>query len=91
MTKDEGKGASASSGSSSAIRFPERRRESIPFIPFTFFGPGGIDPMPMRPPLIDLVEVNLAHYRVSADHKHALFLTAQPTPWVSGAKEGDSD
>ena len=70
---------------------PMRRGETIPFIPFTFFGPGGIDPMPLRPPLIDLVEVNLAHYRVSADHKHALFLTAQPTPWVTGAKEGDSE
>ena len=70
---------------------PMRRGESIPFIPFTFFGPGGIDPLPLRPPLIDLVEVNLAHYRVSADHKHALFLTAQPTPWVTGAKEGESE
>ena len=70
---------------------PMRRGAVIPFIPFTFFGPGGIDPMPLRPPLIDLVEVNLAHYRVSADHKHALFLTAQPTPWVTGAKEGDSE
>ena len=69
---------------------PLRRGAAIPFIPFTFFGPGGLDPMPLRPPLIDLVEVNLAHYRVSADHKHALFLTAQPTPWVTGAKEGDS-
>ena len=69
---------------------PERRGAAIPFIPFTFFGPGGIDPMPLRPPLIDLVEVNLAHYRVSADQKHALFLTAQPTPWVTGAKEGDA-
>ena len=66
---------------------PRRRGEVIPFIPFTFFGPGGIGSMPMRPPLIDLVEVNLAHYRVSADHKHALFLTAQPTPWVTGADE----
>ena len=46
--------------------------------------------MPMRPPLIDLVEVNLAHYRVSADHKHALFLTAQPTPWAVGVK-GETD
>ena len=47
--------------------------------------------MPLRPPLIDLVEVNLAHYRVSADHKHALFLTAQPTPWVTGVKDVSSE
>ena len=65
---------------------PLRRGETIPFIPFTFFGPGGIDPGPLRPPLIDLVEVNLAHYRVTADQKHSLFLTGQPTPWVAGAK-----
>ena len=70
---------------------PLRRGAAIPFIPFTFFGPGGIDPMPLRPPLIDLVEVNLAHYRVSADHKHALFLTAQPTPWVTGVKDANPE
>ena len=70
---------------------PVRRGETIGFIPFTFFGSGGVDPMPKRPPLIDLVEVNMAHYRVSADQKHALFLTAQPTPWVTGAQKNEDD
>lgn len=37
-----------------------------------------------KPPFLDLVNVNLAHWRNSADYEHALYLTAQPTPWVAG-------
>lgn len=32
-----------------------------------------------KPPLIDIADVNLAHYRNSADHEESLFLTGQPT------------
>ena len=38
-----------------------------------------------KPPLLDLCNVNLAHWRVSADYYWSLFLTSQPTPWVAGA------
>ena len=38
-----------------------------------------------KPPFLDLVNVNLAHWRNSADYEHALYLTAQPTPWVAGS------
>ena len=37
-----------------------------------------------RPPLLDLVDVNLSHYMGSADREHALHWSALPTPWVSG-------
>ena len=53
-------------------------------IPFVFFNPYDHRPEPSKPPFIDLCNMNLAHYRNSADYEHALYLTAQPTPWVAG-------
>lgn len=38
-----------------------------------------------KPPFLDLVNVNLAHWRVSADYYWSLYLTSQPTPWIAGA------
>ncbi len=40
-----------------------------------------------KPPLIDLVDVNLSHYRNSADYEHGLHWTALPTPWFSGLND----
>ena len=57
---------------------PKRRGVALDFIPFAL-------PWTLPiPPLLDLVEVNLSHYRGSADLKHGLHMTALPTPWVSG-------
>lgn len=39
---------------------------------------------PTKPPIIDLVNTNLSHYRNSADYEHGLHLTALPTPWAAG-------
>lgn len=63
---------------------PLRLKEPLNFIPFSL--PWGIS----TPPLIDLVDVNLSHYRGSADLKHGLHFTALPTPWISG-QVGSSD
>jgi hypothetical protein len=68
---------------------PTRRGEPLDFIPFYFFGPDGIGPDVQPPPLSDLVEVNLAHYRGSADLKHGLHYTALPTPYVCGYNGSD--
>lgn len=54
-------------------------------IPFVFINPYDLRPDVEKPPFLDLVDVNLGHYRNSADYEHALFLTAQPTPYVTGA------
>lgn len=54
-------------------------------IPFVFINPYDLRPDVEKPPMLDLVDVNLALYRNSADYEHALFLTSQPTPWVAGA------
>jgi hypothetical protein len=39
------------------------------------------------PPLLDLVDVNIAHYRNSADYEHGLHWTALPTPYFSGLSD----
>jgi hypothetical protein len=66
-----------------------RRGDSLTFVPFIFFGPIACGPDIVNPPLIDLADVNLGHWRNSVDHEHGLHLVALPTPWVAGAK-GDS-
>jgi hypothetical protein len=63
---------------------PLRKGEPLDYIPFQFFGPASLTPSIDKPPLLDLVEVNLSHYRTSADHEHGAHLTSLPTPWVSG-------
>jgi len=40
---------------------------------------------PRRIGLSDLADVNLSHYRTSADREHSLFWVSQPTAWTSGA------
>lgn len=37
--------------------------------------------------LVDMVNVNLSHYRTSADLEHGRHLTALPTPWVCGVAD----
>lgn len=58
--------------------------ETLSAIPFFFLNSRDTKPRVSKPPSLDLANVNLAHYRNSADYEHALYLCAQPTPWVSG-------
>jgi hypothetical protein len=64
---------------------PNKKR--LDYIPFIL--PGSIDstPDPDLPPLFDLAILNLAHYRNSADWEEAVFMTGQPTPWISGLSD----
>lgn len=54
-------------------------------IPVVVISPFNLKVDVEKPPMLDLVNVNLAHYRNSADYEHSLFLTSQPTPWVAGS------
>jgi hypothetical protein len=67
--------------------WPTRRNERMTFIPFTFIGTTGVTPEVSKPPLIDLVDVSLSHYRNSADLEYGLYYTAVPTPWASGVPD----
>ena len=53
-------------------------------IPFTFVGAEDNDPDIDRPPLLDIAEINKAHYLNSADYEEAVFIVGQPTPVFAG-------
>lgn len=59
-------------------------------IPFTFVNPGGCTPEAEKSPIVDLVNVNLSHFKNSADLEHGRHLCALPTPYAIGFKfKGD--
>lgn len=53
-------------------------------IPFTFIGATNNDPAPDQPPLYDLADTNIAHFRNSADHEESLFFAGQAQVWLTG-------
>ena len=62
------------------------------FIPFIFVGPRDCTPNVCKPPLIDLADKNLDHYRMDADYKHSLhFIAAGSTRWVKGVRKEEID
>ena len=56
----------------------------LDYIPFVFVNPYNLRAEVDKPPFQDIVSMNMAHYRNSADYEHALYLTAQPTPVIAG-------
>lgn len=58
--------------------------QPLTYIPAVFFGP--IKNEPGKSPLLDLIDMNLAHFRNSADHEHVLHFSGLPTPYVSGVQ-----
>lgn len=63
---------------------PRMNGKPMDFIPFVICGPMGSDPNVVKPPILDLVNVNLSHYRTTADYEHGLHFTGLPTPVVTG-------
>lgn len=57
-------------------------------IPFVFVGSVNNDARPDKSVLYDLAEVNIAHYRNSADYEESCFLVGQPTPVITGLNQG---
>lgn len=64
--------------------FPQSQGKPIAQIPFEFFGVRDNSPCVDKPPLLDLIDVNLSHYRTTADYEHGLHFTGLPTPVVTG-------
>lgn len=56
-------------------------------IPFQFLGSENNDTSIDESPLYDMAEINVGHYRNSADYEEAAFLVGQPQPWMSGLDE----
>lgn len=69
--------------------YPLSQGKPIARIPFEFFGVRDNTPCVDKPPLLDLVDVNLSHYRTTADYEHGLHFTGLPTPVVTGFYSDD--
>ena len=63
---------------------PTRTGVPLDYIPFQFINAYHLTPRADRPPLLDLVDVNLSHYRTSADLEHGAHFTALPTAVLTG-------
>jgi hypothetical protein len=64
--------------------YPLMNGQRMNFIPFFRLGPKGITYEIEKPPIIDLVNVNLSHYRTTADLEHGAHFTGLPTAVVTG-------
>lgn len=53
-------------------------------IPFSFVGAGNNDATVDESPLYPLAQLNIAHYRNSADYEQSLFIVGQATPVFTG-------
>ena len=67
------------------------RGKSLGFIPCVSVVADGSPFEIPKPPLLDLVDVNIAHYRNSADYEHGMHWTALPTPVLTGLNGKDSN
>lgn len=63
---------------------PTNRGVPMDFIPFYVVTPSGINSPIDKPPMLDIVEINLSHYRTSADLEHGRHFTGLPTPVAIG-------
>lgn len=71
--------------------YPKMGKRNLTELPFYIVGPDGIDSDVDEPPLIDLVDVNLSHYRTNADYEHGCHFTGLPTAVVTGyVQEGET-
>lgn len=53
-------------------------------IPFQFIGSKNNDSNVDPSPLLDIANVNIAHYRNSADYEDSVYLVGQPQIWLAG-------
>lgn len=60
------------------------RGRTIDYVPFVICGVSEVTAQPVTPPLLDMVNLNLSHYRTSADLEHGRHFTALPTAVFCG-------
>ncbi len=70
--------------------FPLMNNNPMDFIPFVFFGPDDLTSEVDDPPLIDLVNLNLHHYFVTATKCRALPFCV-PTMFIAGMQLNDGE
>ena len=60
---------------------PKSKKGNFKFLPFAFLSN---ETEPQEPLLLDLINVNMSHYRKSADYENGLHWTGVPTPYTRG-------
>jgi hypothetical protein len=70
---------------------PQIKSQPITSIPFFMFGPLSNTPDVQDPPILDLADLNLAHYRVTADYEHGCHFAGLPTAVVSGYQKPETE
>jgi hypothetical protein len=65
-------------------KLPGRRGVPLGEIPFAFHGSENCNPSINKVPLLDVISINLHHYRTDAELNHALYFCGNPTAWVAG-------
>jgi hypothetical protein len=79
-------------GEPDEIITPTNSGDIFEYIPFCFFGPWSNDPDTDKPPLLDIADLTISHYRSYAQLEHGRFYTAMPVFYAnveSGSEGGD--
>lgn len=63
---------------------PLMNNSTMDAIPFIFIGADNLTPTIEEPALIDMADMNIAHYRVTSMWEHGCFFTGAPTPIIAG-------
>lgn len=63
---------------------PVMNGQPMSFIPFVFINTDSTSPEPQTPPLMGLVNINISHYRTTADLEHGAHFTGLPTAVITG-------
>lgn len=64
-----------------------RRGKPLPRIPAVFHNASHLGPEIGEIPLFDLADINLSHYRTSADLETGRHIAGLPTPWATGVDD----
>ena len=70
---------------------PLMNSKPLNFIPFFLYGAQSNSFDEQMPVLLDLVDLDLAHYRVTADYEHGCHFAGLPTAVVSGYTASDNE
>ena len=70
---------------------PQMAGKPLDFIPFFICGTNDTTPDVESPPMLDLADMNVAHYCVSADYEHGCHFTGLPTPVITGYTQMPED
>lgn len=65
-----------------------RGGKNVPYLPVQVLNKSKVGAAVDKSPILPLVDVNLGHYRNSADLEHGLHFTALPTAYATGVESG---